>query len=233
MVEYGLASGGGWSGGGERLWFLGDYLDRGPDGLGVVDFVRRLEIQARSSGGQVTPLLGNHELQFLAALHFSRQARDRRSTSWLSFWRRYGGNDEELRSVTDEQVQWLSELPLIDLDDDTVMVHSDSDGYAELGTTAQQINEVGRSVLAGRSEDDWTFLHQLLTRRGEFRSPGRVSRFLRALGARRVVHGHSTLGGVFGLDPVACTRPYVYADGRATAIDGGVFEGGSLIVAEL
>lgn len=52
------------------LWFLGDYVDRGPDSLGVIDLVRRLQEQSSSTEGHVGALLGNHEVQFLAAVRF-------------------------------------------------------------------------------------------------------------------------------------------------------------------
>lgn len=41
----------------DRLIFLGDYIDRGPDSKGVLDFIMELE----EKGYQVTALTGNHE----------------------------------------------------------------------------------------------------------------------------------------------------------------------------
>lgn len=59
-----------WSGGGARLWLLGDYVDRGPDGIGVINDIRRLAVSAAAVGGHVGALLGNHEVQLLAAQRF-------------------------------------------------------------------------------------------------------------------------------------------------------------------
>ncbi|MFD1730957.1 metallophosphoesterase [Deinococcus malanensis] len=64
---------GSWTGRDAHLVFLGDYLDRGPDGAGVVHLVRALEAQAPQDGGRVTALLGNHEVMFLAAMRFRAQ----------------------------------------------------------------------------------------------------------------------------------------------------------------
>jgi hypothetical protein len=229
-----LARDNSWTGGVQRLWFLGDYVDRGPEGLEVVDLVRRLEVEASASGGRVTPLLGNHELQFLAALHFGERAiRPGDATTWLSGWRRFGGVDRELEVVSEDQLDWMTQLPLIDDVEGVLLVHSDTEGYLELGESVEQINETGRTILNGRDPEQWAFLHEVLTRRGDFLRPERIDRFLEALSGRHVVHGHSPLGGVFRLEPEDRLRPYVYADGRATAIDGGVFEGGVLLVAEL
>ena len=61
---------GAWSGGERHLWFLGDFVDRGPDGVGAIDLVMRLQEQAADAGGQVETLLGNHEILALGMYHF-------------------------------------------------------------------------------------------------------------------------------------------------------------------
>jgi len=48
---------------GELLVTLGDYVDRGPDSRGVLDWL----IGYQETGGQLVPLLGNHELMMLRA----------------------------------------------------------------------------------------------------------------------------------------------------------------------
>jgi serine/threonine protein phosphatase 1 len=45
----------------DQLFFLGDYLDRGPDSLGIIDYI--LELMNR--GFNVYPLRGNHEQKVL------------------------------------------------------------------------------------------------------------------------------------------------------------------------
>ncbi|HOU40257.1 MAG TPA: metallophosphoesterase, partial [Promineifilum sp.] len=32
-----------WSGGATTLWFMGDYFDRGPDGIAAIDLIRALQ----------------------------------------------------------------------------------------------------------------------------------------------------------------------------------------------
>lgn len=46
----------------DELLFIGDYIDRGPDSKGVVDYVLELR---KSRPGKVTCLLGNHEWMLL------------------------------------------------------------------------------------------------------------------------------------------------------------------------
>ncbi len=54
-----------WIGGEAHLVMVGDLVDRGKDDRGVVEMVIRLQNEARSAGGQVHALLGNHDVMVL------------------------------------------------------------------------------------------------------------------------------------------------------------------------
>jgi hypothetical protein len=54
-----------WSGGRATLVQTGDYTDRGTDVRKVLELLIRLEREAKSAGGQVVTLLGNHEVMNL------------------------------------------------------------------------------------------------------------------------------------------------------------------------
>src|SRR5580765_2924142 len=64
---------GNWRGGPSTLVVVGDLVDRGPDGLGVIDLARRLQAQAPRDGGRVVVLIGNHDILLLAARRFGGQ----------------------------------------------------------------------------------------------------------------------------------------------------------------
>ncbi len=53
---------GAWIGGPATLVQTGDITDRGADSRGVIATLRRLQAEAAAAGGQVVPLLGNHEV---------------------------------------------------------------------------------------------------------------------------------------------------------------------------
>lgn len=54
-----------WSGGNTTLVQTGDYTDRGTDVRKVMDLIMNLEKEAKSAGGQVVALAGNHEIMNL------------------------------------------------------------------------------------------------------------------------------------------------------------------------
>jgi calcineurin-like phosphoesterase family protein len=55
-------AGGHWAGGATQFVQVGDVVDRGDDSRKALDFLRRLEREAQSSGGRAHILLGNHEV---------------------------------------------------------------------------------------------------------------------------------------------------------------------------
>lgn len=92
----------------DELWFVGDLVNRGPDSLGVLRFVRELGPAARS-------LLGNHDLHLLA----------------LALGNAVPVADDDLAPILAaadgaELVDWLRHQPLAHHDPDlnTLMVHA-------------------------------------------------------------------------------------------------------------
>ncbi|CAN5437296.1 hypothetical protein BH23ACI1_BH23ACI1_29680 [soil metagenome] len=60
---------GAWRGGRARFVQTGDYTDRGPDVRRIMDLLRSLERSARSAGGRVDVLLGNHEVMNILGIY--------------------------------------------------------------------------------------------------------------------------------------------------------------------
>ena len=83
-----------WSGADATLWVLGDLMDRGPDGIGTVDLVMRLQGEAAEAGGQVGVVLGNHEVLALGMHRFAARAvdGDQRVLSFILSWEANGGH---------------------------------------------------------------------------------------------------------------------------------------------
>lgn len=94
------------SAGKDRLWFVGDLVNRGPHSLEVLRLVRSL-------GGAAVTVLGNHDLHLVARALGSARPRD----------------DDTLDDVlgapdAGEIIDWLRTLPLLHAEGPWVMVHA-------------------------------------------------------------------------------------------------------------
>jgi serine/threonine protein phosphatase 1 len=118
----------------DRLIFLGDYIDRGPDSKGVIDLLLRLQ---RENPANIF-LLGNHEDNFLTYLHACMTAEG--IDSWLKEPFFAGGGIATLRSycpqlrdpyderllasVPPGHVAFLANLPLYWTNAEYIAVHA-------------------------------------------------------------------------------------------------------------
>ena len=90
------------------LWFCGDLVNRGPESLQALRFIKSL-------GNRAVTVLGNHDLHLLALYH-SKQSLDKSDTLY-----------QVLASPDcDELMSWLQARPLVHYDDllKTVIVHA-------------------------------------------------------------------------------------------------------------
>jgi len=229
----------GWSGGQARLTFLGDYFDRGPDGIAVVDLVRRLQEQAGASGGRVDAMIGNHEILALGMRRFGDRPVSSELGSRRSFahsWALNGGKLRDQQRLTGEHVGWISGLDSIGLAGPDLLLHSDTTEYLRWGATIDQVNDAVRTVLAGDDLDQWWQCWVRLTSRYAFAGidGGEVAEsLLDQLGGTRIVHGHSIITTFTGQHLSEVRGPFSYAGGRVLAIDGGVYGGGPCLVVRL
>jgi hypothetical protein len=187
---------GDWSGADARLWVLGDYFDRGPDGIGV------LTAQAAAAGGEVGALLGNHEAHLVAAHRFGVAPIPgwaARADGYYGAWLTLGGREDDMRRLTAEHLAWLEALPAMALVDGHLLLHCDSTRYLEFGDTVEAVNKAVAGHLAGHDPAEWLTFCSRVSGRGELRSPDAAGFLLSAFGGSLIVHGHSTLISSFGL----------------------------------
>ncbi|MFB7909702.1 metallophosphoesterase [Kitasatospora sp. NPDC056076] len=239
-----IDDGGHWSAGRARIWFLGDFTDRGPDGIGVIDLVMQLAAEAAAAGGYCRALMGNHELLFLGAAKYGDEPVQSTAgtASFLAAWRLNGGQQNDLDRLEAHHISWLSRLPAMGLEDGHLLLHSDTTAYLEYGESIPDVNDAVHSLLADGGVDEWWDCFRRFTKRFAFRGdagPMAVHELLDTFGGSRVVHGHSPIpyltGAVHADDgqPPHIPGPYVYADDLAVAMDGGVTMEGRLLVARL
>lgn len=227
-----------WSGGTATLWFLGDFVDRGPDGIGAITLVRELQRQAADAGGRVETLLGNHEILLLGVHRFGDTdvPSDFGPRSFARSWEINGGQASDQEALTDDLVEWLSTRPLLAHTGEHLLMHSDTLEYLEWGSSVEKINEAVHDVLAGDDLSRWWEVWRRMTTRYAFRGPHGVEAaesLLDELGGERIVHGHSVIADQLGIHPVDIEQPYLYAGGRVLGIDAGLFAGGPCLVVSL
>ncbi|MFP4471828.1 MAG: metallophosphoesterase [Bacteroidales bacterium] len=116
----------------DQFYFLGDYLDRGPDPKGVIDFIMHLE----AAGFGVRALKGNHEEYLLLAYEKEKERKKqlpffRGKNHLFREWMHHGGEDTlksfGVKSVADipaKYIGWLNNLELFIQTDDYVIVHA-------------------------------------------------------------------------------------------------------------
>jgi hypothetical protein len=215
-----------WTGGDAELWMLGDLVDRGPDGIGVVRLMRALQEQAPD---RVHVLLGNHEALMLGYHLFP-------DTRFSEVWFVNGGKDFDQDALTDDDVGWLRGLPPMARVGEHLLMHSDTTDYRAWGGSVDEVNAHVAAVLADDEAQQHFDVFAGLTSRFDFarRDGVDVARdFLATYGGERIVHGHSIIGTLVDLPSSAIEGPLTYAGGLVTAIDGGKYDGGPLLLVEL
>lgn len=221
-----------WTAGDRQVWFVGDLTDRGPDGIGTIDLIMRLEESATAAGGTVGALLGNHDLLLLMAHRYGGQAVS--SVTGLTFlgeWLAGGGQRADLAGMTPERSAWLARRPAMVSVANRLLVHNDSLWYTEYGSTIAQVNSAVRAVLAGNDSVEWDRLLGAMSTRFAFdASHGGSTEAARALlqtfGGQQVIHGHTPIPLMIDRPVERVDAAYVYADDLAVNTDGALYLGG-------
>jgi Calcineurin-like phosphoesterase len=219
-----------WSGADARLWLVGDLVDRGPDGIGAIDLVRRLEAE---SGGAVRCLLGNHEAILLAVHRFGAESTSVPGESFHDLWKLNGGVDSDLSALTPDHVEWIAALPPIARAGDWLLVHADTPSYLALGKSADGVVSAVASILSEGRVDAVDDLLAIVSDRMRLTDPAAVDALLDAFGGTRLVHGHTPIASVQGVDPRTVTAPLVYGEGKVMNVDHCLFAGGPGFVTRL
>lgn len=215
-----------WVGGHAHLWFMGDFFDRGPDGVGAVDLVMRLQREGAAAGGRVEALLGNHEPLILGALRFPDRASGGPGGCFLADWELNGGMRADLERLTPEHVAWLIARPAMALVGDTLLIHADGLFYGRYGDSIAQVNQALTALLQSDDVLAWDHLLGEFAERNAFADrPLRVESFLKRFGGQRIVHGHTPISYMTRQPPAEVIEPYTYAGGLCINVDAGLYRG--------
>ena len=137
----------------DRLWFVGDLVNRGPQSLDTLRFVASL-------GKRAITVLGNHDLHLLALASGNRRYK----------------NSDDLNQILeapdrDELIHWLRHRPLMHRDKllDFTMIHAGLPPQWDLGVARHCANEV-EAVLRG--PDYRAFFDQMYGNKPNHWDPG-------------------------------------------------------------
>lgn len=225
-----------WSGGSARLWFMGDFFDRGPDGVSTIDLVIRLQREAAETGGEVCSLLGNHEILFLGAHKFGRQ---QSGSIFTLGWMRNGGVLSDLDRITDEHIAWLTDLPAMAQVEERLFMHADATFYTQYGDSIEAVNQNICEILHGDDWYKWEHLLEVFSERMTFFNPyadgaDHAQRILQTFGGRQIVHGHTPIHYMEpSLKPASIHEPLAYNGGMCLNMDGAMCLGGTGFVYQL
>jgi len=201
-----------WTGRSATLAVVGDLVDRGPDGIGVINLLMELQREAN-----VQVLIGNHDVLLLAAHRFPDFRDD-----FLSG----GGLLSDLDLLTDEQVEWLSHLPAILRLEDSVLVHADAMFYLRYGRSVDEVNANLRAILEGDELEQWRALLDEFSEHRAFLNSANVDAFQQTYGGGVIIHGHTPIARMLQVPPEAVTHAHVYQAGRCVNVDPGLYLGG-------
>lgn len=217
-----------WVGGDSTLWFVGDLVDRGPDGVAAIDLVRRLQREAN-----VGCLLGNHEVMLLSVARYPDVPTTWSGETFREIWRRNGGEQGDLDALTPEHLAWIASLPPLAVVDGWLLLHADTDLYPELGDGIGGVAAATQRALADGTPDDLETLLDILSDRMKLGHPAAVDRLLAAFGGSRIVHGHTPIAFARDVPAHLVTEPLRSPDDRVWNVDHCLFGGGPGFVTRL
>ncbi len=215
-----------WLGDGATLVLLGDLMDRGPDGLGVLRLVQRLEAQAQAAGGQVVSLMGNHEVMMLAALRFRGHRHGVGDPYGLyNYWKQNGGRLRDLSQLEPADLAWLEARSPMHRHADWLLVHADSRLYLTLGDTQERVTELAGAFLRASTPENWVEFLNAFAERELYTGPDgaeHAAEMLRVFGGRRLAHGHTPVFVLRGESPAPQMGPQPYAGGLVLGLDSAM-----------
>jgi|TARA_B100002003_G_scaffold249819_1_gene287212 hypothetical protein len=226
-----------WTGGQNHLWLIGDFFDRGVSGLQCVDMTINLQDQAKSAGGYVQSLLGNHELMILCAYRFGNE-KNSEGTKVVDTWLNWGGIAQDLENFTPEHASWIEALPAMARVRQALLLHADSTLYINFGTTIETVNTAFHALMANRELLPWelalsAFAEHMAFSELEMTGKQRARQILSLYGGDVLIHGHTPIPYARRTDPTSVTGPWIYCDDTCINVDGGIYMGGPGFVYEL
>ncbi|GMU43905.1 MAG: metallophosphoesterase [Xanthomonadales bacterium] len=219
-----------WKAGQTHLVQTGDVPDRGPDTRRIIEHLAQLARQARKRGGRVHALTGNHEamnvygdLRYTVPGEFAAWADARspvrREATHPLGWFEHRRAWDPRQNARAPMYRWVMQAPVAVQLDGHVFLHGGI-SHSYCGNSLQSLTDLVHAALERADPSDRGILtdplgplwYRGLAGVAPAARRDSVDQILETRGARRIVIGHTTTGGVI----------WPRLDGRVIQIDTGM-----------
>lgn len=191
-----------WAGGNKKLILTGDLTDKGPNDMGTIRQVRRLQEEAQKSGGGITVLLGNHDARLVSVARILQKSPDMRNLSSaelriINDYKKNGGNIGIAQIISKQKslVDWFSNLPLIHKEGNDLFLHVDSmKFYKNLGNSVDEINKNANRMMQ-TVDGSYNLSRRMILDSGDL-TERNVDAMLKSYGVSRIIHGHKAVDAI-------------------------------------
>ena len=182
----------------DRLWLVGDLVNRGPESLAVLREVRKL-------GDAATTVLGNHDFHLLTIAAGHRQPH------------REDTLDAILEAPDrDELIAWLKARPLVVVEDERLLVHAGLLPQWTPATALMLSREVQAMLGSERARNSWASCTATIRGNGATTTPDTTASASRSMPARGCVSAPPTARWTSAKSAAPITRPKASCRGSRT-----------------
>lgn len=166
----------------DNLYFLGDYIDRGPDSKGVLDTLMGLQ----EDGWNVHCLKGNHE-DYCVTVWEEDQKFHLFKSETQKLWENVGAKQtyksfevKRPRDIPEKYIEWMRNLPYYYMLDKYILVHAGmnfrtkdpfKDTYSMISTRDFSVDfskTGGRRIIHGHLPEDYGFIDHVIHNQSNF-----------------------------------------------------------------
>jgi len=166
----------------DELYFLGDYIDRGPDSKGVLDTLMDLQ----ESGWNVHCLKGNHE-EYCVKVWEEDQKWHLFKSDMQKLWENVGAKDtfksfgvKHPREIPEKYIEWMRNLPYYFELEKYILVHAGmnfhtkdpfKDTHSMVSTRDFRVDfskTGGRRIIHGHLPEDYGFIDHVVQNQSNF-----------------------------------------------------------------
>ena len=166
----------------DELYFLGDYIDRGPDSKGVLDTLMGLQ----EDGWNVHCLKGNHE-DYCVTVWEEDQKFHLFKSETQKLWENVGAKQtyksfdvKRPRDIPEKYIEWMRNLPYYYMLEKYILVHAGmnfrtkdpfKDTYSMISTRDFSVDfskTGGRRIIHGHLPEDYSFIDHVIHNQSNF-----------------------------------------------------------------